>query len=299
MRSIAKGRICALLAGVFWGLSGTIWQYLRAVREVDTIWITTVRMLLTGIILFAVALRRNPAAVKAVWSVPKDAARLLVFALFGLLACQYTYMTAISHSNSATATALQYMGQALILFATCLKLRRLPTGKEWVALLLAMGGVFLLVTHGDVHTLALSPQAIFWGGAAALAFLLYTMLPGDLAARYGSVTIVGTAMLIGGTALLLVTRAWRYQVALDATTVICTLAIVLFGTVIAFTCYLTGVSLVGGVQASLLSCTEPVVAALGATLWLKTEMQWLDFAAIGMIVLMTVLLALPERRRAK
>ncbi len=40
------------------------------------------------------------------------------------MTCQYTYLAAIRYSNSATATVLQYMGQALILLWVCLRARK-------------------------------------------------------------------------------------------------------------------------------------------------------------------------------
>ena len=94
------------------------------------------------------------------------------------------------------------MGQALILLWVCLRARRLPTRREGVALVLALLGAFLLATHGSLTALALSPQALFWGLCAAVALMLYTLLPGDLLRRYPVSVCTGCGMFIGGVVLL-------------------------------------------------------------------------------------------------
>ena len=245
------------------------------------------------------ALVRHRPQLRTIWSDRRDALRLVLFSVGGLMTCQYTYLAAIRYSNSATATVLQYMGQALILLWVCLRARRLPTRREGVALVLALLGAFLLATHGSLTALALSPQALFWGLCAAVSLMLYTLLPGDLLRRYPVSVCTGCGMFIGGVVLLVLTQAWRIPVALNAAVALGTLEISVVGTALAFTLYLQGVSDVGGVRASLLACTEPVSAALCAALWLHTSFAWQDLLGFAAILVMAVLIALPERTSEK
>lgn len=159
--------------------------------------------------------------------------------------------------------------------------------------------LFLLATHGSLTALALSPQALFWGLSAAVALMLYTLLPGDLLRRYPVSVCTGCGMFIGGVVLLVLTQAWRIPVALNAAVALGTLEISVVGTALAFTLYLQGVSDVGGVRASLLACTEPVSAALCAALWLHTSFAWQDLLGFAAILAMAVLIALPERASEK
>lgn len=291
------GVFCALAGGALWGLSGTIGQYLFLEKQMSSEWLTVVRMLAAGVLLLLVAAVRDPGALVAVWKQPRDAARLVLFAVFGLMTCQYTYMTAISYSNSATATALQYLGQALILLVTCVRMRRLPDRRESLALLLALAGVFLLATHGNPGSLVLSPGALLWGIGAAVSCMLYTLLPGQLLSRYGSLAVTGYGMLIGGAVLGAITGVWRTKAVLDGGAVLGVAAIAVLGTAAAFALYLQGVQRLGGVRASLFACTEPVSAAVIASLWLGTQIAWIDWLAIGLILAMAVLVALPGRGR--
>ncbi|MFR0797374.1 MAG: DMT family transporter [Oscillospiraceae bacterium] len=139
-----RGFLCAALGGVCWGASGTVGQYLFTCQGVDSGWLTVVRMFLAGVVLLGGALVRHRPQLRAIWSDRRDALRLVLFSVGGLMTCQYTYLAAIRYSNSATATVLQYMGQALILLWVCLRARRLPTRREGVALVLALLGAFCL-----------------------------------------------------------------------------------------------------------------------------------------------------------
>ena len=292
-----RGCLCAALGGVCWGASGTVGQYLFTRHGMDSGYLTVVRMFLAGVLLLGSALVKHRAQLRAVWSDRRDALRLVLFSIGGLMTCQYTYLAAIRYSNSATATVLQYMGQALILLWVCLRARRLPTGRESAALVLALFGAFLLATHGSLTALALSPQALFWGLSAAVALMLYTILPGDLLRRYDVSVCTGCGMFIGGVTLFFLTRAWQITVTLNTAVILGVLEISVIGTALAFSLYLQGVSDVGGVRASLLACTEPVSAALCAALWLHTRFAWQDLLGFAAIVVMAVLIALPEHRK--
>ncbi|HIY07540.1 MAG TPA: DMT family transporter [Candidatus Evtepia faecigallinarum] len=290
-----RGTLCALLGGVCWGFSGTMGQYLFSAKGLETAWVTTVRMLLAGVLLLGVLAARQPKEVTRVWRVGKDARRLVLFAALGLIPCQFTYLECIAYSNSATGTALNYLGQMMILFYVCLTTRRLPTRWEITALLLAMLGVFFLATHGNIHTLVLSPQALFWGLLGAAMVVVYSALPRPLLAVYGSPAVTGWGMLVGGVVLFFLSRFWQQQVALDWQTVAGVLLIGVVGTAMAFTLYLQGVRDIGPVKTSLLSCAELVTAGILTCLWLKTPLVLQDFVGMALILGMVVFLSFPGK----
>lgn len=290
-----RGTLCALLGGVCWGFSGTMGQYLFSAKGLETAWVTTVRMLLAGVLLLGVLAARQPRELTRVWRVGKDARRLVLFAALGLIPCQFTYLECIAYSNSATGTALNYLGQMMILFYVCLTTRRLPTRWEITALLLAMLGVFFLATHGNIHTLVLSPQALFWGLLGAAMVVVYSALPRPLLAVYGSPAVTGWGMLVGGVVLFFLSRFWQQQVALDWQTVAGVLLIGVVGTAMAFTLYLQGVRDIGPVKTSLLSCAELVTAGILTCLWLKTPLVLQDFVGMALILGMVVFLSFPGK----
>jgi drug/metabolite transporter (DMT)-like permease len=209
------------------------------------------------------------------------------------LFCQYAYLTAISYSNAGTATVLQYTAPVLIMLLVCAKTRKLPNTKEGVAILLAVAGTFILATHGDVNTMVLTKQGLVWGGMAAIGLVSYTLMPTSIVKKWGSVTVTGYGMLIGGSMLALLATVWRVKVVLDLYAIVAVMAICLIGTVLAFTLYLQGVKDIGPVKASMLASIEPVAAALFATFWLHSKLVWID--AIGFTCILTTVLLLSKK----
>ncbi len=295
-RNAARGVAFALIAGVFWGLSGTVGQYLFSYCQMDTGVLTVIRMLGAGAALLGLAAWKRDPGLTAVWHGRRDALRLVLFSLLGLMAVQYTYLAAIAHSNSGTATALQYLGQAMILLVTCVMGRRLPRRREAAALVIATAGALLLVTHGHLGSLAITPQALAWGLGAAVSVVIYTLSPGQLMERYGSRVVTGYGMLIGGAVLCLLLRPWRIGLTLDARAAAALAVIVLVGTAAAFSMYLQAVSDIGGVRAGLLSCTEMLSAPLISHFWLGTAFTGADVAGFVLMVGMVFLLSAPQRR---
>lgn len=277
-----RGVTLALLAAVLWGVSGTCAQFLFQHRGVTAEWLVTVRLLGTGVILLACSRNR--------WSIwRRDAPSLIVFSLFGVAAVQYTYFAAIRASNAATATVLQYTGPVLIVLWYALRHRVWPRPLQYVALLTATGGTFLLVTHGSFHSLSISGWALFWGLASAVTMVFYTVQPVRLLHTYPSSLIIGWAMLVGGVCFSFIAPPWKVPGTWDGFSVGCLLAIVLLGTLVAFYSYLTAVRLNGATMTSLLTCAEPVVAATLTVAWLHVPFGWMDWLGTG-CVLGTILL---------
>lgn len=292
----ARGILCTLSGAIMWGFSGTCGQYLFTYKQIDPAWLTVTRMLFAGIILLAAGFAGQRKAMLGIFKHKRDLLQLIIFAILGLTACQYTYMTAISYSNAGTATVLQYLGPLLIMLVSCAAVRRLPTGQEAAAILLAVCGTFLLATHGNFHSLVIAPLGLSWGLASAVALMLYTMLPVKIIRRWGSTAVTGYGMLIGGIFLYALTRRWTRQPAFDLETLLAVTAIVLLGTALSFTLYLKGVSLIGSVKASMIACVEPVSAALFSAAWLGTKFTAADVIGLAAIISTVLLLTKKSRR---
>lgn len=294
-----RGVIYALTAGICWGFSGTVGQFLFTYKNTDTAWLTSVRMTVSGIILILFSIIKYPHALKKIWSEKHTAAGIIVFSLFGLAAVQFSYMQAISFSNSGTATAIQYLGEALILLYTCLTMKRLPTKIETGALVLALAGIFLIASHGNFGSLAISVPGLVWGILAAVSLMTYTVLPVNLIKRFGSIPVTGYGMLIGGLALTFIMRTWKTPVAFDWETVAALAAIVIIGTVAAFSMFLQSASDIGSVKAGLLASVETMAAAFFSAVWLKTNFAASDFLGFACILAMVAMLAIPASKSNK
>lgn len=291
----ARGTVCAFLGAVSWGISGTFGQYLFSRRGISANWLTTVRMLSAGLILFVIVLLTRRKELRGLLSSRWDRLMLVIFGVCGLMVSQYTYLTAVQYTNSGTATVLQYAGPVLIMTATCLLTRTPPRREDVCAIVLILIGVALLATHGNPAALVISPPGLTWGLLAAVGFMLYTMLPAGLMRRWGNLAVTGSGMVIGGVALLFLVRFWRYSVPLDPEIIGMTAVVSVLGTVISYTLYLQGVRDIGAVRSSMISCVEPVTAAICSTLWMHTAFTWVDLLGFAVILSTVFLLNLPKR----
>lgn len=288
-----RGILCTLAGGVCWGFSGACGQFLFQEYQIDAFWLTATRMLISGILLLGYLLAAQPAKLKTIWQDKQDVHQLLFFAIIGLLACQFTYLKAIEHTNAGTATVLQYLGPLLIMIYACVKGSRLPSQRETIAIIFALAGTFLLATHGNLQTLVISPQGLFWGIGAAIGLFFYTLIPTRIIGKFGSWVVTGYGMLIGGSCLALAMRIWQIPVHLDMAGILALAGIILIGTLVAYTLYMQGVQDIGAVKASMLASVEPVSATLFSALWLGTSFVFMDF--IGFLLIMSTVFLLAKK----
>lgn len=294
-RQIISGFIMALSAAIFWGISGTCAQYLFEEKNVNPAWLVSWRMMIAGVILIIFALSRKDSDVWKIWKKPKDMIQILLFGIFGMVAVQFTYFYSISLSNAATATVLQYIGPVFVVGFYALKNRRWPIAMEYVALILALTGTFLLVTHGSFDGLVISEAAVFWGILSAIALAFYTIQPVQLLKKFSSSTVTGWGMMIGGISFSLYTSPWQSSGIWDTGTWAAFAYIIIFGTVIAFSIFLGSLNFIGAQTASLLCSVEPLSAALTAVIWLNLTFTFMDWLGTFIILLTVALLTLAKK----
>ena len=293
-KQVLRGCFYAGLGGVIWGFSGTSGQYLFSHWPISSLWLTCMRMMGAGLIFLVMALIKNRREVVELLRSPKDLALTALYGIGGLLLCQYSYMTGISHSNAATTTVLQTLTIVMVMVIACCHERKLPRWHEVLSVALALLGVFLLATGGKPGQMVLSPKGLFWGLMTAAAMTLYTLLGRPLAKRWSRDTVMAVAMTMGGIVINLGARSWQFDVSLPAKGWLLVAFIVVFGTVVTFALFLQGIRDAGPVRASILSVTEPVSAAILAFFWLGTQFTAADLLGFAAILATVFLLAKNE-----
>lgn len=290
--------IMALLAAVFWGISGTCAQYLFEEKGLEPGWLVSWRLLIAGSILILYALLQKDSDAIRIWKNPKDFTALLLFSILGMVAVQFTYFYSINLSNAATATVLQYIGPLFVVAFYAIKNRRWPVLVEYASLVLALGGTFLLVTHGSFEKLVISEAALFWGLLSAFTLAFYTIQPVQLLRKYSAATVTGWGMFIGGIVISFFTNPWHIQGTWDLGTWLAFGYIIVFGSLIAFYIFLRSVTIIGAPTASLLCCVEPLAAAGVAVLWLDVPFGGIDWIGTFCILITIVLLTLGTKKKA-
>lgn len=294
-KDLRLGIALALFAATLWGVSGTFGQYVFQDKNVGVSWMLTMRLLVSGVILFLYGqFTAGAKAMAAVWKDRRSMWHLILFSITGITAVQYTYFEAIKHSNAATATVLQYVAPVLIAVYLTLRYKRLPRPIELLAILLAVVGTILLVTHGQFNQLTITRTALFFGLASAVTLAIYTLQPISLIRKYGAVPVLAWGMLIGGLLSSFFTPPWEVSGQWDGGTYLATGFIILLGTAAAFLAYLNAVQLIGGQKASLLASVEPLSATLLAVVWLHVPFGILDW--IGTICIISTVFLLSKKQ---
>lgn len=250
-------------------------------------------MLCAGIVLcaFALAIARGPFL--AMWRNRNTVGSLVIFSVFGLASCQIAYLLAIQHSNAGTATVIQYIAPVLVVLYLCIRSHRRPLKREVLAIALVMMGTFLVATHGNPNSLALTPAGLFWSLVSAVTYAMYALIPRRLMLHYGSVPVVAGALLIGGIMLSLVLQSWTVNPGFDFSGwLLLFFGLVLFGTIIGFTLYFQAVKDIGATKTGIVASIETVSATLFAVLWLGTSFSWIDI--VGFVFIMATVFVLAK-----
>ena len=192
-----KGFLYASLGSIGWGISGVCSQSLFMNYDLSSEWLTAIRMVCSGVVLLLLTLPKAKSDTFRIWTKARDVLQFLAFALIGLLLCQYTFLGAIKYSNSATATVLQSLNVILMAVLMAVWSRTHMSGRQLLAILLAMAGTFLIATNGDPARMSLSTAGLILGLLAALGVVTYTLLSRPIIASWGNLTVTGWGMLIG------------------------------------------------------------------------------------------------------
>lgn len=284
------GSVFCIASACLWGVSGAAGQYLFKNAGITPEWLVSTRTLLTGLFLLAFFQIKH-GGVFEIWTDRRDRLQLIIFTLGGMLFMQYGYFAAINYSNAATATVLQYTAPILIVVYLALRQKKLPSPMECVAVIGCLIGTILLATHGNLHSLSLSPAALFWGLLSAIALAFYTVYPTHLLSKYHTMLLIGWSMLIGSFVMHFVHPSWDYAGNWSAASVWCMIFVVVFGTMTPYLLFLNGVKYIGPTKSSLYASAEPLASTVVSVLWLKVELEWMDYLGFVFIIATVLMLS--------
>lgn len=293
MSKAFKGTLFTVIAGIAWGLSGTSGQYLMA-HGISALVLTNIRLIVAGLLLVLLSYIKSKEQFLAFLRDKSSLFSLLLFSLFGLFLNQLAYLSAIQETNAGTATVLQYVCPVGILAFTCIKDKVAPTIAEIISMILAIGGTFLIATHGQLDQLSMTPAGLFWGLFSALTYALYIILPIKLIQKWGSILLIGVGMTISGFVAVPFTGIIGASIPMSFDIFLAFAGIILIGTVFAYTAFLKGASMVGPVKSSLLASIEPISAVFFAFMIMGDIFYPVDFLGMAMILLAVTIISLKD-----
>ena len=291
-----KGCLYAFLAGALWGVTSPAAQYLFERKNIVSEWLVPFRLISAGLLLLIYAGIWGQ-DITSIWKEKKDACRLVLFGILGMMGMQFTFFSAVQEMDAGTATIFQYLNPAMLILFFAVVHKIMPGRKEILAVMAAVSGIAIVATHGNFSTLSISPKGFVLGMLVAVTTCFYGVLPAPLVKRYSAEAVSAWGMIAGGLVLMAVTRPWRIPVVIDLQVAAAFFMIITVGTILPFCFYLSSVKYTGSVYAGLFSSVEPVAATVVAAVCLGTRFMKMDILGFALVLSTLFILAIPEKVR--
>ena len=289
------GIILTLLGATLWGVSGTSVQFVGNFRHMNLEWLLTMRLISAGLLTVLYGWIRQGNAIFNVFHNWRDTLGLIVFGVFGMALCQYTYFRSIVIAGAGIATVLQYLAPSMIIIYLLVRYGKRPSTGEIISVILALAGTICLMGNNGFSFESFRSDVLFWGLLSAVGVAVYSVSPVRLLATYGTIPIVGFGMLLSGLVAAVLFHQPHSYATWDALTVVGCFNVVFLGTIVSFNAYLEGVKRIGAVPGSILSSIEPISAAFFGWALLGNQFNWVGILGMAMIIATVIIIALEKR----
>ena len=289
------GIALTLLGATLWGVSGTSVQFIGNYRHMNLEWLITMRLTTAGLLTVLYAWFRQGNSIFDVFRNWRDTVSLVIFGVFGMALCQYTYFRSIVIAGAGIATVLQYLAPSMIIIYLLLRYGKRPTRGELISVILALAGTICLMGNDGFSVESFRSDVLFWGLLSAVGVAVYSVSPVRLLATYGTVPMVGWGMLISGIVAGLLFQQPHSYAEWDVWTMIGCFNVVFLGTIVSFNAYLEGVKRIGAVSGSILSSVEPISAAFFGWALLDNQFSLLGIIGMAMIIGTVIITSLEKR----
>jgi drug/metabolite transporter (DMT)-like permease len=282
-----KGYLCSMFAAILWASSGTAGKALFE-TGMTPFELVQIRLTLSTVImaLFFGIFSRGLFRIQV-----KDIAYFLIFGGVAMAMVQSTYFYAISKIQVAAATLIQYLAPILVtIYSVCFWKERL-TPVKLIALMLSLGGCYLVVGGYDLQLLQMNLLGIVGGLGAAVSGAGYTLLGERGMHRYKPSTVLFYAMAFGALTWHIIYPPFHYvEAGFSTGQWKFILYIVVMGTIIPFGLYFIGINYIRSTRAIITATLEPISAGFIAFLFLGEALEALQIlggmAVVGAIVLL-------------
>lgn len=289
------GIILTLLGATLWGVSGTSVQFVGNFRNMNLEWLLTMRLITAGLLTVLYGWIRQGNAIFNVFRNWRDTLGLVIFGVFGMALCQYTYFRSIVIAGAGIATVLQYLAPSMIIIYLLMHYGKRPSTGEIISVILALVGTICLMGNNGFSFESFRSDVLFWGLLSAVGVAVYSVSPVRLLATYGTIPIVGFGMLLSGLVAAALFQQPHSYATWDVWTVVGCFNVVFLGTIVSFNAYLEGVKRIGAVPGSILSSIEPISAAFFGWALLGNQFNWVGILGMAMIIATVIIIALEKR----
>lgn len=289
------GIILTLLGATLWGVSGTSVQFVGNFRNMNLEWLLTMRLITAGLLTVLYGWIRQGNTIFNVFRNWRDTLGLVIFGVFGMALCQYTYFRSIVIAGAGIATVLQYLAPSMIIIYLLMRYGKRPSTGEIISVILALVGTICLMGNNGFSFESFRSDVLFWGLLSAVGVAVYSVSPVRLLATYGTIPIVGFGMLLSGLVAAALFQQPHSYATWDVWTVVGCFNVVFLGTIVSFNAYLEGIKRIGAVSGSILSSIEPISAAFFGWALLGNQFNWVGILGMAMIIATVIIIALEKR----
>ncbi len=281
------------LAGIFWASSGVAVQDFFTHSEKSAMELTNIRMCVAGLILIIIsAIRRKNfgLSLKKLNESPKLWLDVAIYGIIGVMFMQFTYFQGISIGGAAATTVICYTCPAMVVIWESVYNKKFPRLGEVLAVILAMIGVFLLVTGGNPTKLLVPLGCVVWSLLSGAAFAFSAIYPKHLfAKKVDALFLTGVGMFIGGLSTFLLIENWNWAEFFGSEVLFDVIWIIIFGTVAAFLSFNAGLKFLTPEEASITVTTEPAASVVIS--WAVFGTKFGIIESLGIILVLLAIIA--------
>ena len=284
--------LLVLLAGTMWAASGTAAQHFYTQSEHIPLELTQVRLFLSSGLFFLLAwwsggLRRG---VRSLRKNPRLLLQLAIHGIVGIMIVQFTYFMGIAEGDAAATTVIGYTSPAMMILYFSVRYRRLPSAVEAGTVIVAVAGVFLLVTGGDIGRLSVPMACIVWSLLSGVTFSFAMIYPLHLLRLFDRFFLLAVCMLIGAVSLLPMTQViTEVESFFTAGTWFDLFVIIGLGTVVAFFAFNLGLRWLSPEETAITATIEPVASVIFA--WMIFDTHFVVMQIVGIVLVLAAILA--------
>lgn len=284
---VLKGITLAGLASLSWGISGTVLQLISQNLNVPGPWMFSTRTLATGIILLLISAIIYRGQIFNVFKNKKSCISVLTYGIFGLAANLMTFYYSIQTGNASTATILQYLSPLFIVMGSIFIYRKQPLRSDIWSFLLALLGVLLCITRGDLTHLAVPTISLLWGLGSGITAALYVVLPKNAAKENPPMVVLGWGTMIAGIFFNCLHPFWVEAPKLTTTLVASVSTVIALGTILPFIMLLYATRHAPSDVVSIMDALQPITTTLLSVIFFH-----LDITVVEIIGILLVLIAI-------
>lgn len=295
--NVMKGIFWATVASAMFGISGTVLQFISQGQSIPTSWFLSARTMGAGIILLLISLVLYGKKTFTIFKSWAEIGWIVAYALIGLGANLLTFYIAVQTGNAAAATILQYLSPLFIVLGSLLFKHERPLRSDLIAFVVALVGVFLAITRGDITQLAIPLNSLLWGIGSGITAACYVVLPRPLVRDYGHapITVLGWGTFIAGVVFNLYHPVFMNMPPITGTLIGSMATVIIVGTILPFSLILYSTHFAPSDVISIVDATQPVVTFVLSILFLSLKITIAEI--IGSVLVIVAIYLLQQGRR--